>query len=261
MVKCGRPFSRRRSSAPSWRKCILLGCASPWLAASLFVGLHLYRSLWPIASKRKRPVGQPLRWRDHRQAVTALKAEAAGYQLKRGARKPLLDVETEPGVAVAWSLDIPHPLCVEVELDDLLRATILQLARHPAEVQKQRATALQHWGRRAHALLPATEALLANVPDAGVRKLLRGAPDSETLTLGHCCHIALYYEMLQACGSVDAFLPDLLLRGCPIVGPIARPQRWPPYAKPQPHVPVQHAVDRAWGIRSKIIARVKGVPV
>ena len=67
--------------------------------------------------------------------------------------------------------------------------------------------------------------------------------------------------MLHACESVDAFLPDLLLQGFPIVGPIARSRRWPAYEKPQPQLPVQHAVDRAWGIRSKIIARVKGVPV
>ena len=42
------------------------------------------------ASSRKRPLGQPLRWRLHRQAVTALKAEAAGCQLKRGARSVFL---------------------------------------------------------------------------------------------------------------------------------------------------------------------------
>ena len=60
-----------------------------------------------LSTDRKRPVGQPLRWRDHRQGVTALKAEAAGYHVKRGARKPLLDTETEPGTAIQWSLDIP----------------------------------------------------------------------------------------------------------------------------------------------------------
>ena len=96
------------------------------------------------SDKRKRPVGQPLRWRDHRQALTALKAEAAGYQLKRGARKPLLDMETEPGVAIAWALAIPHPLSVEVELDDPLKAVILRLARSPEQVKQQRQHALQH---------------------------------------------------------------------------------------------------------------------
>ena len=213
------------------------------------------------SDKRKRPVGQPLRWRDHRQALTALKAEAAGYQLKRGARKPLLDMETEPGVAIAWALAIPHPLSVEVELDNPLRAVILRLARSPGQVQQQRQHALQHWGHRAVALLPETSDLLSAVPDRALRHLLRGVPDGVPLVLGQCCHVALYYEMLQACESVDAFLPDLLLQGFPIVGPIARSRRWPAYEKPQPQLPVQHAVDRAWGIRSKIIARVKGVPV
>lgn len=214
-----------------------------------------------VAGKRKRPVGQPLRWAAHRQALTALRAEASGYQLKRGARKPLLDTETEPGVAIAWALSIPHPLCVEVELDDLLQQTIANLARDPEATVQARRQALQHWRQRAVQLLPDTERLLCNVPDAPLRALLRGVPDASPLVLGKTCHVALYYDMLEACDSVDAYLPDLLLQGFPIVGPIARSRRWPPFEKPQPAVPVQKALDRAWGIRSKIVARVRGVPV
>ena len=58
--------------------------------------------------------------------------------------------------------------------------------------------------------------------------------------------------MLEACQSVDAFVPDLLLHGLPIVGPIARSRRWP--------VPVQAALDRAWDLRKKIVNRVRAVP-
>ena len=234
-------------------RCIETCCSDETPQFALSFGL--------TASKRKRPVGQPLRWRDHRQAVTALKAEASGYQLKRGARKPLLDTETEPGVAIAWALAIPHPLCVEVELDDLLKHTITQVARQPTQVRQHRQAALAHWRARAVQLLPQSDALLAAQPDPALRSLLRGGQDHEPLQLGRCCHVALYYEMLQACNSVDAFLPDLLLQGFPIVGPIARSSRWPAYEKSQPQLPVQYAIDRAWGIRSKIIARVRGVPI
>ena len=55
---------------------------------------------------RKRPLGQAVLWKEHRQAASALKAVASGYQLKRGAMKPLLDIETEPGEAIAWALQI-----------------------------------------------------------------------------------------------------------------------------------------------------------
>ena len=54
--------------------------------------------------ERKRPLGQLVPFREHKQALTALFAQAAGYQLKRGALKPLLDVETTPGAAIEWAL-------------------------------------------------------------------------------------------------------------------------------------------------------------
>jgi len=67
--------------------------------------------------------------------------------------------------------------------------------------------------------------------------------------------------MLRACGSVDRDLPQLLLHGFPIVGPIAPTGRWPPYQKAQKDLPVQAALDWAWALRNKIVARVRGVPV
>ena len=68
-------------------------------------------------------------------------------------------------------------------------------------------------------------------------------------------------DMLAACSSVDQDLPQYLLHGFPIVGPIAPTGRWPPYPKAQKDLPVQDALDRAWALRRKIVARVKGVPV
>ena len=48
---------------------------------------------------------------------TAEKALAAGYQLKRGAAKPLLEVEMEPGEAAQWMMSsIPHPFTAAEQL-------------------------------------------------------------------------------------------------------------------------------------------------
>lgn len=224
-------------------------------------GLQFVRSFLLASKDRKRPLGQPLRWKEHRQALSALKAEAAGYQLKRGARKPLLHIETEPGVAIAWALDIPHPLCQELSLDTELEHCIRSLGQSPSHTQAVRLRQLEHWQHRATALLPQTEALIMQQPDVHLRRLLRGAPDGQPCQLGQTCHIALYYEMLQACQSVDRYLPDLLLQGFPIVGPIARSQRWPSFDKEQTVLSIEHACARAWGIRNKIISRVQSVPV
>ena len=79
--------------------------------------------------------------------------------------------------------------------------------------------------------------------------------------LGRVCHVALYEAMLKHCGSVDQHLPDDLLRGFPIVGPIQRSGRRPPYDKPQKALPVAEALQRAWDLRRKIVQRVQSVPI
>ena len=105
-------------------------------------------------------------------------------------------------------------------------------------------------------LLPATEAMLRAVPDPALRALLCGGPDEVPCQLGQCCHIALYYAQ-----CLRVFLPDLLLQGFPIVGPIARSGRWPAFDREQTALPVEHALERAWAVRAKIIRRVQSVDV
>ena len=210
---------------------------------------------------RKRPLGQRVVHRDHRQKLTALMAQASGYQLKRGAMKPLLDMETEPGVAIEWALSVPHPLTAQVVLEDPLVDAINAVSQRPDAVLKHRISKLEWWSARAVALIPATEALLQAVPDVHLRRLLRGAHDHAPLKLGSFCHVALYRELLQAVNSCDQSLPSALLNGFPIVGPIARSGRWPEYEKAQEAIPIQEAIDRAWVIREKIVKRVQGVPV
>ena len=213
------------------------------------------------ALDRKRKLGTPVTWTGHRQEQTAAKALQAGYQLKRGALKPLLELELEPGQAIQWALEVVHPFTVPSPLEDMITAPIAALAAGPMQVQEARVRTLEFWESEAHRLLPESLRRIAKQPDPALRRLLRGAPDDQPATLGQVCHVALYEAMLHACGSVDTELPLDLLTGFPIVGPIAQSHRWPAYTKPQPALPVQQALDKAWDLRKKIVRRVETVPV
>ena len=211
--------------------------------------------------ERKRPLGQAVQWKPHRQAASALKAVASGYQLKLGALKPLLDVETEPGEAIAWAVQIPHPFSQDAPLDpDTIRA-IDRVTSDPSAVIAWRQELMQVWQVEAVRCLQASDQLLCSLQDGPLRRLLRGVPDGHPAQLGKTCNVELYRVLLQASGSVDTSLPDLLLRGFPIVGEIARSGRWPVFDRPQETVSVGELSSRAWEMRKKIIKRVQGVPV
>ena len=211
--------------------------------------------------ERKRPLGQAVQWKPHRQAASALKAVASGYQLKRGALKPLLDVETEPGEAIAWAVQIPHPFSQDAPLDhDTLRA-IDQVTSNPSAVVRSRQELLQLWQVEAVRCLHVSDQQLRALADAPLRRLLRGVPDDQPAQLGKTCNIVLYRVFLKISGSADTSLPDLLLRGFPIVGEIARSGRWPVFDRPQETVSVGELSSRAWEMRRKIIKRVQSVPV
>jgi hypothetical protein len=73
--------------------------------------------------KRKRLLGKAMHWEGHRQHLTAQLAAASGYQLKRGAMKPLLEVESEPGQAILWAMSIDHPFfSTEIAVEPGLQA-------------------------------------------------------------------------------------------------------------------------------------------
>ena len=213
------------------------------------------------SADRKRTLGSFKPWLGHKQQLTAAKATWAGYQLKRGAAKPLLQVEMEPGEAVQAALRLVHPFSVAVPLDSAMQTALAFVARPAVEVVRVRETALAYWYQQAVQLLPVSISMIQALPDPALRRLLLGDPGPEGPCLGQVCHIALYEAMLHACNSVDTELPQLLLHGFPIVGLIKATGRWPPYDKPQKALPVQAALDRAWALRTKIIQRVKGVPV
>lgn len=125
-----------------------------------------------------RALGTPARWKTHRQAATAQKALASGYQLKRGAVKPLLEVELEPGQAIQWALQVDHPFTLPAALDQDLESAIMAVMSAPAQVLLARVTALAFWEREALRLLPESIARIRALPDRHLRALLLGGSDS-----------------------------------------------------------------------------------
>ena len=124
-------------------------------------GAQFSPSFTLTAEKRKRPLGQPVRWAGHRQQLSALKAVASGYQLKRGALNRSLTLKQSrewrsPGLCPFRSRQSwwwTHPCALP-----LMRSQ---------QVVRQRLRALQYWEQQAQLLLPET----------ALRRLLRGAPD------------------------------------------------------------------------------------
>ena len=76
---------------------------------------------------RKRPVGYVQHWQEHRQHQAARLAAAAGHQLKRGALKPLLLTESEPGLAIQWALQVVRPFTVQPDLSARALANIRKI--------------------------------------------------------------------------------------------------------------------------------------
>ena len=269
-AKFGIRCSSGWSFAPNRLKSTLGRCALLWRRRLLSCSptytnplAHFAASfqLQTPADDRKRALGSGRQWPGHRQAESAAKAQLAGYQLKRGAVKPLLEFEMEPGEAIRVALQVVHPFTAEVMLPEASAQALVQLQRPAEVILAERQLLLEFWKQRALELLPRSIALIRQQPDPALRRLLLGCHDHEVPQLGQVCHVELYAEMLAACNSVDRDLPQYLLHGFPIVGPIAATGRWPPYSKPQKDLPVQAALDRAWALRRKIVSRVKGVPV
>ncbi|CAE7645183.1 unnamed protein product [Symbiodinium necroappetens] len=214
---------------------------------------------------RKRKIGESVPWQGHRQEQAARLAAASGYQLKRGAAKPLLEIESEPGVAIRWTLQITHPFTVQPEIPAEISDNINAISSAPLPLVDRRLRDLQYWKDRAAAFVPETDQELRPIPDAALRRLLRGRPDYADLQMGSFTHVKLYDELLEAsgCAGADRSLAHGLRTGfpIPIVGPIQRSGRWPEYPKRQDPVKVSEAESRAWEFRRKIFRRCSAVPV
>ena len=144
--------------------------------------------------------------------------QAAGYQLKRGSVKPLLDVECEPGDAVRWALSVPHPFSIPLKLQDNLLRSIDRVCKDPDALCQWRLRQLQHWHDRAAQLWPATDTVLTQIKDKHLRRLLRGVPDGQPAQLGVTTHIELYKEMLQAAHCPDGSIVEDMQHGFRVVG-------------------------------------------
>ncbi len=211
---------------------------------------------------RKRPVGQAVKWMEgHRQKRSAMAAVSSGYQLKRGALKPLLDMETEPGTAVRWAMEVHHPFTVAAPLDHDLAKAIDVIASDPFAAQVHRKALLDKWAPVAQSTLQRSDVQLRMIQDPALRRLLRGVPDDHPAKMGATCNIELYQVFLQKISSNDQSLPLFLLEGFPIVGPIAASGRWPRYEKTQKVVSLDDLNRRAWEMRRKIIKRVANLPI
>ncbi|CAE7458044.1 unnamed protein product [Symbiodinium sp. CCMP2592] len=117
------------------------------------------------SAERKRSLGSQIAWKGHRQSAAARLAAAGGYQLKRGAAKPLLDVECEPGQAIQWSLQVRHPFTVQPALPDKIVDNIKFIVSSPQALVARRSERLQFWQQRALTLLPETDRILRSIAD------------------------------------------------------------------------------------------------
>ena len=202
-------------------------------------------------SDRKRRLGQPMPWKSHRQQATAEKAQAAGYQLKRAAVPPLLQKEMEPGQAVRTALEIPHPFSLEPPLPPDLQEALAMAVLRPEATLRHRGQALAYWQARADLLVPATDQILKELPDPHLRRLLRGAEDDQPLQLGKFTHIALWRELAAAARCIDTELISSLIKGFPIVGPVARSRCWAPLHF-RAALSVADLAERAWELSRKV---------
>ena len=213
------------------------------------------------SAERKRVLGTECRFREHRQSGSGRKAIGAGYQMRRGLVPPLFLTEVEPGEALRIALEFVHPFTQEIELDEAIDLNICRVCSDSAALVEERHAMLQYWSERALALIPISEAELRLVPDALLRRLLRGVPDCQPVVLGKFFHIALWRALARAGGCKDQHLIEELLAGMTIVGEVGRSGRWPPMVVKEATPPVQTLLDRAWDIRDKILRNVGGSPL
>ena len=231
----------------------------PCLPPACLDSIDQFRPVFDIkhSDKRKRPLGQAIERPVSRQRRSGALAIDAGYQLKRTAIDPILNVELEPGATVAMALDAPHPFfrspCLHPSVDRICQALHDDL---DAVVQKRWAR-LQFWYQRALDLKDASIAEIRAVPDRHLRNLLFlnvDKPDSDR-DLGDFVHFALWREMARAAGSGDCGYVDEFKQGFDIVGEVARSFVWDSKVDAA-SISVSELDSRAWEIRAMIDRRV-----
>ena len=150
------------------------------------------------SADRKRALGSSKPWLGHKQEASAQRAQWAGYQLKRGAAKPLLSLEMEPGQAVEAAVSLIHPFTVEVPLDAATERALHDLGQEASVTVRRREQLVQFWRARAIALLPRSVAAINAQPDPALRRLLLGEPGVDGPVLGQVCHIERWSILMWA---------------------------------------------------------------
>jgi len=147
-------FRTKEAQIYPWSLCATLAVQIAQLFVDPFAHLAPSFGLKVPAHDRKRELLSTRPWKVHRQADTARRALAAGYQLKRGALKPLLGIELEPGEAIRWVLQVPHPFSQAAGLPADLEQALQHVVHKGAQIVHERARLLAFWERRAQELLP-----------------------------------------------------------------------------------------------------------
>ena len=131
-AKLGRMvFRTKAAQVYPWALCATIAVQIAEIFFDPLAHLAASFAVCTPAIDRRRELHSSRPWKGHRQAETAQKALAAGYQLKRGAAKPLLEVEMEPGEAAQWMMGIPHPFTAAEELCPDLEAALLSSCSEP----------------------------------------------------------------------------------------------------------------------------------
>ena len=105
-------------------------------------------------------------WAPASRGLAIQRAQWAGYQLKRGAAKPLLHIEMEPGQAIEAALHVIHPFTLAAPLSAPEEKALRELQRPAHEVVQHRGHLLRCWSQIAIDLLPQSVQAIRQLPDA-----------------------------------------------------------------------------------------------
>ena len=103
--------------------------------------------------------------------------------MKRGLVPPLFSHELVLGQAVKVAVDFVHPFTEEAPLSDALHSNINFVCTAPEQLVQLREHRLEYWHSRAVALVPQSIQVFDKLPDAHLRRLVRGCPDDKVLQL------------------------------------------------------------------------------
>ena len=167
-------------------------------------------------SKRKRPLGQPVREvavaASHKRRRTVAEGIAAGRQMRRQAFEPIYKTELEPGQAADQASKIAFPFDATDALPKKLQETVNYIAEHQSTIHEHRQQAVDRWTQIAKDRAPDSIRFLKNLPIATQKILYRGDD------LGSFFHVCLFHDMLKEIGYADPDYPFEMARGLPVVG-------------------------------------------